>query len=151
MSCFSFSAYYLLLIKAFSANEDTIQARLERIREDGKTEEETIFNKPFSERVLRPVMESVGKSLLKLAPAEWINSMETKIIMAGKPKNRGVKDWITLQAICILIIPGGLLFLLTQLHVPIKNILLIVIAITRSYLIPQYGVNSKFAHGRRRY
>ncbi len=134
--------YYL--IKAFSANEDTIQARLERIREDGKTEEETIFNKPFSERVLRPVMESVGKSLLKLAPAEWINSMETKIIMAGKPKNRGVKDWITLQAICILIIPGGLLFLLTQLHVPIKNILLIVIAITAIIILyPNMVLNSK--------
>lgn len=134
--------YYL--IKAFLPNEDTIRARLERIREDGKTEEETIYNKPFSERVIRPIMESVGKSLLKLAPAEWIHSMETKIIMAGKPKNRGVKDWITLQAICILVIPGGLLFLLTQLHMPMKNILLIVTSIAAIIILyPNMMLNSK--------
>ena len=134
--------YYL--IKAFSANEDTIQARLERIREDGQTEEETMYSKPFSERVIKPVMESVGKGLLKLAPTEWIRSMEAKIIMAGKPKNRGVKDWITLQAIFILIFPGGILFLLSQLHALLKDLLMVVVAITAVIILyPNMTLNSK--------
>ncbi len=134
--------YYL--ITAFSGKEDTILSRLERIREDGQAEEETIYSKPFSERVIKPVMESVGKSLLKLAPTEWIRTMEEKIIMAGKPKNRGVKDWITLQAIFILIFPGGVLFLLSQMHVPLKNILMIVLSITAIIIIyPNMTLNSK--------
>jgi len=134
--------YYL--IKAFSANEDSIQSRLEHIREDGQTGEETIYSKPFSERVIRPVVENIGKSLLKLAPTEWIHSMETKIIMAGKPKNRGVKDWLTLQAILILIFPGGILFLMTQLHALLKDTLMVTLAITAIIILyPNMMLNSK--------
>lgn len=132
------------LIKGFSGHTDTIATRLNRIMEDGQTEEETIYNKPFSERVLKPVAESIGKSLLKLAPTEWIRSMEAKIIMAGKPKNRGVKDWLTIQAVFILIFPGGILFLLTQLHAPVKNTVMITCAFAAVIILyPNLTLNSK--------
>ncbi len=141
---FLFFINLYLLIRAFSGKEDSIQSRLERIKEEGQTEEETIYSKPFSERVIKPVIENVGKSLLKLAPTEWIRNMETKIIMAGKPKNRGVKDWITLQAILILLFPGGVLFMMTQLHAPLKSTVMVTLSITAIILLyPSMTLNSK--------
>ena len=141
---FLFFINLYLLIRAFSGKEDSIQSRLKRIKEEGQTEEETIYSKPFSERVIKPVIENVGKSLMKLAPTEWIHNMETKIIMAGKPKNRGVKDWITLQAIFIFLFPGGVLFMMTQLHVPLKSIVMVTLSITAIILLyPSMTLNSK--------
>ncbi|NLO39031.1 MAG: type II secretion system F family protein [Ruminiclostridium sp.] len=141
---FLFFINLYLLIRAFSGKEDSIQSRLKRIKEEGQTEEETIYSKPFSERVIKPVIENVGKSLMKLAPTEWIHNMETKIIMAGKPKNRGVKDWITLQAIFIFLFPGGVLFMMTQLHVPLKSIVMVTLSITAIILLyPSMALNSK--------
>ncbi len=139
-----FLIIFYLLLKAFSnRDEDSIKSRLDRIREENQPEEEAIYNRPFKERVIKPVVESVGKSLLKLAPTEWIRSMETKIIMAGKPKNRGVKDWLTLQAIFILIIPGGILLLMTQMHAPLKNILLMTISSAAAIILyPNMTLNS---------
>lgn len=139
-----FLIIFYLLIKSFSnGEEDSIKSRLDRIREENQPEEEAIYNRPFRERVLKPVVENVGKSLLKLAPTEWIRSMETKIIMAGKPKNRGVKDWLTLQAIFILILPGGILLLMTQMHAPLKNILLMTISSAAAIILyPNMTLNS---------
>ncbi|MBP7174770.1 MAG: type II secretion system F family protein [Thermoclostridium sp.] len=133
-----------ILIRAFSGKEDSIQSRLVRIQQENQTEEETIYNKPFSERVIKPVIENVGKNLLKLAPTEWIRNMETKIIMAGKPKNRGVKDWITLQAIFILLFPGGVLFFMMQMHAPLKSTIMVTLSITAIiFLYPNMTLNSK--------
>lgn len=141
---FLFFLIFYLLIKAFSGKEDSIRSRLERIRQEGEPEEEAIYNRPFSERVMKPIAESVGKSLLKLAPTEWIRSMETKIIMAGKPRNWGVKEWLTLQAVTLLILPGGLYFLMSRLHAPMKNTLLMTLSIAAIIILyPNMTLNSK--------
>lgn len=138
----SASVYYL--IKALSASGDTIKSRLNRIKEDGQTEEEAIYSKPFTERALKPVFESIGKGLLKMAPTEWIHSMELKIIMAGKPKGRSVKDWLTLQAIFTLVFPGLILILFTQMHAPLKNTVLITLSMAAvGLLYPNLVLNSK--------
>jgi len=138
----SAAVYYL--INGLSVSGDTIKSRLNRIKEDGQTGDEAIYSKPFSERVLKPVFENIGKGLLKLAPTEWIHSMEQKIIMAGKPKGRSVKDWLTLQAIFTLVFPGLILLLLTQLHAPVKNTVLITLSMAAvGLLYPNLVLNSK--------
>jgi tight adherence protein C len=98
----------------------------------------------FKERVIKPVLEGVGKAVLRLAPKEMIASMENKIIMAGKPYYWGVKNWLGIQAFMILGLPILILLLYIQFRMDISNLVLIIIAsVLIGMLFPNMMLNSK--------
>ncbi len=133
-----------LVYEAFFGKGNVIQERLNSIRESSQDEEETIYSKPFSHRVIKPMIEGVGKSLLKLAPTELIHSMETKIIMAGKPKNRSVYDWLFIQAILAIIFPCGIFLLFKWINAPVKSTIMVAgLGIIIGILYPNLVLNAK--------
>lgn len=99
---------------------------------------------PFKERVLKPALESIGKAMLRLAPREMIAGMEEKIVMAGKPYNWGIKNWLGVQAFLIFGLPVLLLIVYIQLKADISQLILIVAAsAVIGLLFPNMMLNSK--------
>lgn len=139
---FTYLAYNLLNLK--ERRKGNIIRRLEYIKNqeepDSPVDELSLS---FKERVIKPLLENIGKGMLKLAPHEVISSMEEKIIMAGKPYNWGVKNWLGLQAFLIFGFPVILLVLL-QFGIDIKKfVFLAVCAMMIGLLFPNMLLNSK--------
>ncbi len=139
----SYLVYNVLTLK--DSSEENISQRLDYIKNQA---DQNIpvdeLNRSFKERVIKPVFENIGKAILKLAPREMISNMEEKIIMAGKPNNWGVNNWLGLQAFMIFGLPIIILILFLQLRMDIKNIILFVIATAMiGFLFPNMLLNSK--------
>lgn len=138
--------FFLYSILNLKGNKNTgILQRLNYIKnqnEDSMPEDE--YSKSFKERVIKPVLESVGKAMLRLAPGEMIAKMENKIVMAGKPYNWGVKNWLGIQAFMILGLPILILLFYIQFRMDISNLLMIVFALALiGLLYPNMILNGK--------
>lgn len=98
----------------------------------------------FKERVIKPALESIGKAMLRLAPREMITNMENKIIIAGKPYNWGVKNWLGIQAFLILGLPIIILLFYIQFRMDAGRLILIIVASALvGMLYPNMVLNSK--------
>jgi tight adherence protein C len=143
-----FGSLTLLLYQLFDLGrnqENDVQLRLERIRNQTTqvaTEDE--MSKSFSIRVLRPILEKIGRGLLRLAPNELINNFDRKIIMAGRPKNWGVKNWLGLQAFMTIGLPVIILIVYLQMRINTQNLVLVTMATAViGVLYPNMSLNSK--------
>ncbi|MCX7842961.1 MAG: type II secretion system F family protein [Clostridia bacterium] len=99
-----FMTTHTLLGVAFR-NRNAVGIRLERISKDAGKSEEDELSQPIFTRIVQPLLDDISKAVLKVTPKEIINALEKKVIMAGKPFNLGVKDWINLQAASVVLIP----------------------------------------------
>lgn len=140
---FTYMTYNALSLKDRRAGN--ISMRLEHIKKQTDSSAPVDeLSKSFKERVMKPILENVGKAMLKLAPREMISNMEEKIIMAGKPNNWGVKNWLGLQAFLIFGLPVIILLVYLQLQMDIKNLILLVVATALiGLLFPNMLLNSK--------
>lgn len=143
-----FIALMILFYNIFQSNkrsESDVSARLSYIR--NQTSQQPIedeLSKSFSDRVIKPLFENVGRFLLRLAPSEMITNLEHKIIMAGKPNNWSVKNWLGLQAFLVLGLPLIILIIYIQLRIDIKNLILIASATGMiGVLFPNMSLNGK--------
>ncbi len=139
----SFFLYNVLNIR--KSSKIGISERLNYIRyqtEDSTTEDE--LSTSFKERIIKPVLEGVGKAVLRLAPKEMIAGMENKIIMAGKPYNWGVKNWLGIQAFMILGLPVLILLFYIQFRMDVSKLILIIFAsVLIGMLFPNMMLNGK--------
>ncbi len=122
-----------------------ISRRLEHIRNQTVAQgPEDELSQSFSERVVKPIFENLGKTLLRMAPGEMISSLEAKIIMAGKPNNWGVKNWLGLQAFLTMGLPLLLLVIYLQLRMDMKTLIMITCAAgVIGVLFPNMSLNGK--------
>jgi len=98
----------------------------------------------FEERIIKPVLEGIGKAVLRLAPKEMITNMANKIIMAGKPYSWGVKNWLGIQAFMILGLPVLILILYIQFRMDVGDLFLIILAsVIIGLLFPDMILNAK--------
>lgn len=108
MVVLTFASSFLLcrsiLYQVFYSKQ-MIQERLSDVsKTDSKTQENEL-GKPLFVRVFRPVLDRIGRSILKITPKEITTSLEKKILMAGNPNNLSVKDVINIQGACIVCLP----------------------------------------------
>lgn len=85
---------------------NTVRNRLAKIAKDSAAERNDEFNQPLFRRVVRPALDSISKTVLKITPKELITRMEKRVILAGNPYNLNIKDWINIQAATVLLIPA---------------------------------------------
>ncbi len=136
---------YNILQIGNKSKEADISQRLQRIKiHTAQDMPEDELSRSFSDRVIKPVLEKVGKVLLKLAPNEMISSLESKIIMAGKPNNWGVKNWLGIQAFMIVGLPLVMLIIFLQLRIDLKVLVLMTSAFAViGVLFPNMSLNGK--------
>jgi tight adherence protein C len=140
---FTFLSYNLLTLK--ERREGNITRRLQYIKNqdepDAPVDELSLS---FKDRIIKPMLENIGKAMLKLAPHEMISNMEGKISMAGKPNNWGVKNWLGFQAFLIFGLPFIILIFYFQLRMDIKQfIMLAVCTALIGLLFPNMLLNSR--------
>lgn len=125
--------------------EASIGDRLGRIRRQTvSAENEELETKTFSERVIKPFLEGIGKRLLAMTPGEYSTSLEKKIVMSGRPYNWGVRNWLGVQAVATVVLPLLILLLFLQIHADFKRTLLVVGAcVAMGVLLPNMILNGK--------
>jgi tight adherence protein C len=140
---FSYLTYNLLNVK--ERRKGNISLRLEYIKnQDEPNSPVDELSLSFKERVLKPLLENIGKGMLKLAPREMISNMEEKISMAGKPNNWGVKNWLGFQAFLIFGLPLIILMFYLQFRMDIKQFILLTVSTASiGLLFPNMLLNSK--------
>lgn len=140
---FSYLAYNLLTLK--ERRKGNISRRLEFIKNQDEPDLPVDeLSRSFRERVVKPVLESIGKAMLKLAPHEMISNLEEKISMAGKPNNWSVKNWLGFQAFLIFGFPVIMLMFYLQFRMDVRRfILLAVSAVLIGLLFPNMLLNGK--------
>jgi len=140
LSCFLYNVFNLK-----ESSKEGISRRLNYIKQqsfDVMPEDE--LGGSFKDRIIKPVLEGVGKAVLRLAPKEMIANMERKIIMAGRPYSWGVKNWLGIQAFMVLGLPVLVLLLYIQLRMNVSDLFIITLAsVIIGLLFPNMLLNSK--------
>lgn len=103
-----FIIFYIIFFYIFRhvyKNRNIIGIRLERIAKQDSRNIDNELSQPLFVRVIRPVLDSFSRTILKVTPKEFITAFDKKIIMAGRPKNLSVRDWINFQVAGVLCLP----------------------------------------------
>lgn len=103
-----FASSFTLIYAFFSfANKDkrSIASRLDSIKKSRLASNDEELNQPLLSRVVRPLLDYMGRIMMKITPGEMISSLENKIIKAGSPGNLTVKEWVNIQAVIVAILP----------------------------------------------
>lgn len=121
----------------------SVKNRLRRLRRREADDSDAIYSKPFSERILKPVLDELGKRMLKLAPAETVNTLEKKIVMAGRPYGLTARNWLALQAVFTICLPFLLLLVSLQAGADAPGLLMLSgAAAAIGILLPNLILNS---------
>ncbi len=136
-----------LLYTIFNGNSDKqgdVRSRLSSIRNDVGSMPDEIYNRTFSERVVKPALDAVGKFLMRMAPAEMVGNLEKKIIMAGRPYNLSAKNWFGIQTVATIAMPVLILLLMLQAKADLgKTVLMVVSVGMMGVMIPNLILNGK--------
>src|SRR5437899_1182334 len=103
----------MLFLGAYrSSSRFAVEQRIEQIRASGDQTAEEELSKPFVQRVLLPIGESVARVFRGYTPAEISDRTHRKLVMAGLyPRVTSAQ----LLGLCWLSLAGGLLLILLLL------------------------------------
>lgn len=103
-----FISFFMLFFLVFSSlfkNQLVVKNRLDSISKQSMKNAEGELNKPLFARFIRPMLDNISRTILRITPKELVSSYEKKVIMAGNPYNLSVKDWINIQVAAVLCLP----------------------------------------------
>lgn len=117
----------------------SISSRLEGVKKFSAEAVNTELNQPLFTRVLRPMLDSMGKAMMKITPGELLTSLESKIVKAGNPRNMAVKDWLNMQALLVIGLPVLSLLAGRYFNMPTGNLLLFILAeVAAGFVLPGF-------------
>ena len=154
ISAFAFLSIFLLsftALKVIFRSQEVIKIRLDKIEKQSLREIENELNQPLFARVILPMLNSINKTVLKVAPKEIIASLEKKVQMAGNPKGLTVKGWINIQimtVICLPLITLGIGFYISMQFKIVFFAILIEIVI--GIVIPNFILGKKITDRRKK-
>lgn len=105
MSCISSFLIFYFITSFVYRDKLSVSLRLEGIQNQSNSSENSEIDQPLFSRILRPLLDNMGRAMLKITPGEMVSSLEDKIIRAGNPSRLAVKDWINMQAIVVVGLP----------------------------------------------
>ena len=146
---------YIILVMSFltvflftyygymTVNRDRLMISL-RMRETSnnlnrKQQLDDELNKPFFERVIRPVLEKLATFIGKSTPAKKKVGLQRKLIMAGNPANLSPGEFLVIQYALTAGAPIGILLFSLPLNWSLPVIILgMTVAAGVGFLIPNY-------------
>ena len=121
-----------------------VQIRLDMIGKQGSKYEESELNQPLFVRVLRPMLDSISKTVLRVTPKGIVASMEKKVMLAGKSNKLSVKELINIQVVVVVGLPFLTVFIPSYLGVQAKMIIyLVFIEIALGLVMPGFMLSKK--------
>ncbi len=140
----SFGALLYTLMNRGAAAQQSVKERLTRIRTDHAAEADEVYSRSFSDRVLKPALDGIGRYLMRMAPAELVGNLEKKIIMAGRPYGLSARTWFGIQTVMTVVMPVGLLLLLLQAKADMARGFLLILAVAGiGLLLPNLILHGK--------
>lgn len=137
----------LLVYTLFNRGGETqqsVHARLERIRTEHGAETDEVYSRSFSDRVIKPALDGIGRTLMRMAPAELVGTLEKKIVMAGRPYGLSARTWFGIQTLFTIVMPIGLFVLLLQARADMARGSLLILAVAGiGLLLPNLILNGK--------
>jgi tight adherence protein C len=123
-----------------------VYSRLENIRKFSLDAVDADLNQPLFSRVLKPLLDSFGKTIMKITPKELLISLESKVVKAGYPGNMSVKDWVNLQAGIMVGLPILTFILGAYFKISVGKLFFFAIAeMIFGYVIPSFILGKKMA------
>ena len=103
-----FAAFLMLFYSIFCIvfrSRQIVNIRLSNISKGHPKSIDSELSMPLFKRVIRPMLDSAGRMVLKITPGEIVASFEKKVLMAGNPYKLSAKDWINMQAVAVFCLP----------------------------------------------
>jgi tight adherence protein C len=140
-------AIFGIFIKMSLPQKDavSIEERLTQFAERPRTLEEIELEQPFSERVIKPMVEGIRSFASKLTPSQSAEKIRTQLVLAGNPYNMQAAEFTALRLIAAAMlgaISGGLSFFVLELN-PMQKILFPLVAVALGYLLPVFWLGRK--------
>src|SRR5712691_2878071 len=88
---------------AMPRRADPVQARLTQYGSRVRTLEEIELDRPFSERAIKPLLQSMARMVLRFAPRANLDGMRLKLEMAGNPNNWSAADFTGVRGFAALV------------------------------------------------
>lgn len=135
---------FFLGLYSISATTATIQERLEEYGTRPLTLEELELSQPFSERILKPLLRNLAKTVMRFTPKTMMENTTRMLERAGNPYN-----WTAVEFIGLRVLAGVLLgfagFLLTRItQVPIsKGLGFFILMGLLGFVIPSFWLGQR--------
>ncbi|GAB4526534.1 MAG: type II secretion system F family protein [Anaerolineae bacterium] len=129
-----------------SGSSDEVALRLEEFasRSTPVTLEEIELSQPFSQRVVRPILEAIAGFITRFAPANALESATHQLELAGRPNNWGPTEFFGVRALASFMLAVLAFLLLTVSGRPFTTRLMAtLIGLVLGYLLPALWLRSK--------
>ncbi len=137
-------AVLLILRRAKARRPDVIEARLAQYIDNPVSLEKLELQQPFRDRIVRPLMGSMGKLVSSFTPAKSKERQRRNLQMAGNPNGLDVGSFNALKLVASVIL-GGMVFFLCFISKQSIGIMIIGTALMAllGFLIPAYWLGGK--------
>jgi len=130
---------------ASSSSSDEVAIRLEEFasRSAPVTLEEIELSQPFSQRVIRPILETAASFVTRFAPANALERTAHQLELAGRPYNWGPTEYFGVRVLASLLL-GVFAFLLLTVSGQLLTTRIIgtLIGLALGYLLPALWLRS---------
>lgn len=124
-SCFLLAHSVLAVV---SRGELIISTRLRNIKDPRARKENDELDQPLLTRVVRPMLDQMGRIMMRVTPKELISSLENKVTRAGNPWDLTVRDWLNIQAVLVAGIPLITFIALRNSGIPTGSLILFLVS-----------------------
>ncbi len=131
-----------------SRETEVVEDRLEEFGtlDRPPTLEEIELSRPFTERVLAPLVQNFAQLAMRFTPQEAIASVEHKLDLAGRPYDWGGSEFFGLRLLLSLLLGGlGVFLFMTSSMSLMRRILMIVGGVALGYYLPILWISSKIS------
>ena len=136
----------LILSSRRSSRPDELTARLEEFasRAEPASLEEMELSRPFSERIVNPILQGLARFVMRLTPANTLEATRHQLELAGRPNNWGPSEFFGVRAGAAIVL-GVLAFLLTSVAAQpfLYRIAGTVIGFLLGYVLPSMWLGGK--------
>lgn len=126
--------------------QDALEARLAELGAVGRPAslEEIELSLPFSERVLRPMLQKLGAIINRMTPAQTLARTRRNLEIAGLSQKIGPAEFLAVRYILAFVMGGLAILLLGRVNMPMsRKLLLIPVLFALGYYLPGSWLGSR--------
>ncbi|MGQ9466751.1 MAG: type II secretion system F family protein [Anaerolineae bacterium] len=136
----------MVIIGRRAPKQDALEARLAELGAMGRTAtlEEIELSLPFSERVIRPILQKVAALVGRMTPSQTLARTRRYLELAGLSQKIGPAEFVAARYIVAGVLGGLSVLLMGRMAAPTsQKLLLIVVAFALGYYLPGLWLGSK--------
>lgn len=126
--------------------EDTLEARLAELGAVGRpvSLEEIELSLPFTERVLRPLLQRIGAIINRMTPAQTLARTRRNLEIAGLSQKIGAAEFLAIRYILAAVLGVLAILLLSRVNMPAsRKFILIPVMFALGYYLPGSWLGSR--------